>query len=243
MKIAGQTNELPHPVRVLVVDGDPIIVEMLAVGLGYEGIEVYSASTGLAALEQFEARKPDLVLLDLGLPDMDGMEVLRRLRTSSPVPILILSARADVEARIEGLRSGADDYMVKPFDLRELAARIWAILRRQDVRLHRVVRSGELVLYREIRRVTRAGRRIELTPLEFKLLEFFMTHPGRVFTRGELLRHVWGYEAVGAANLVNVHVGNLRRKIGDTHNTLIRTVRGIGYIFETWEDTPDSPDR
>jgi DNA-binding response OmpR family regulator len=241
MNIAGTTNGLQRTLRVLVVDDDPMVVEMLAMGLSYEGIEVRTALTGSEALDKFRAFGPDVVLLDLTLPDMDGLEISRRLRACSDVAILILTGRADIEDRVEGLNSGADDYMVKPFAFVELTARMWAILRRRGTSVHWTLRAGDLVLDRQTRRVVHAGRQIELTKLEFRLLEFFITHPGHLFTREEIMKRVWGYEHVGNTNLVNVHVRNLRGKLGDKQNRLIRSVRAVGYMWDSLEETRENP--
>ncbi|HYP20397.1 MAG TPA: response regulator transcription factor, partial [Chloroflexia bacterium] len=166
-------DEKERPARVLVVDDEEIIVEMLTMGLNYEGFEVSVARTGFEALEQARSAKPDIVVLDVMLPGVDGVEVCRRLRAAGDVGILMLTARGEVEDRVMGLDSGADDYLVKPFTFRELLARVGAILRRKGVNLQQALRVGDLVLDRQTRRVTRGDRAIELTPREFDMLELF----------------------------------------------------------------------
>ena len=221
-----------RPIRVLVVDDEPLIVEMLTMGLSYEGFEVSVARTGFEAVEQARLGRPDLVILDIMLPGMNGVEVCKRLRAHSDVGILMLTARAEVEDRIQGLDSGADDYLVKPFAFRELMARIRAILRRKGIVLHRVLRVGDVSMDRQTREVRRGGRLIELTPREFDILELFLTHPRQVFTREVILNRVWGYDYLGDTNVIDVHIRHLREKLGDDERKLIRSVRGVGYSLE-----------
>jgi DNA-binding response OmpR family regulator len=216
-------------VRVLIVDDESLIVEMLSMGLGYEGFEVSVARTGPEALEQARRVKPDLVVLDVMLPGLDGVEVCRRLRSQGDVGILMLTARGEVEDRVVGLDSGADDYLVKPFTFKELLARARAILRRRGINLHQVLRLGDLALDRQMRRVSRGGRAVELTPREFDMLELFLSHPRQVFTRDVILNRVWGYDYLGDTNVIDVHIRHLREKLGDDDRTLIRSVRGVGY--------------
>jgi DNA-binding response OmpR family regulator len=218
--------------RVLVVDDEPMIVEMLTMGLNYEGFEVAVARTGFEALEEARNFKPDLVILDVMLPGIDGVEVCKRLRANGNVGILMLTARGEVDDRIVGLESGADDYLVKPFVFRELMARARAILRRKGINLQQTLRSGDLVMDRQTRKVTRAGRPIELTPREYEMLELFLTHPRQVFTREVILNRVWGYDYLGDTNVIDVHIRHLRQKLGDEERNLIRSVRGIGYGLE-----------
>jgi DNA-binding response OmpR family regulator len=163
---------------------------------------------------------------------MNGVEVCKRLRAHSDVGILMLTARAEVEDRIQGLDSGADDYLVKPFAFRELMARIRAILRRKGIVLHRVLRVGDVSMDRQTREVRRGGRLIELTPREFDILELFLTHPRQVFTREVILNRVWGYDYLGDTNVIDVHIRHLREKLGDDERKLIRSVRGVGYSLE-----------
>jgi DNA-binding response OmpR family regulator len=224
--------EQERPVRVLVVDDEPLIVEMLTMGLNYEGFQVSVASSGYEALEQARSSKPDLVVLDVMLPGLNGVEVCRKLRAQGNVGILMLTARGEVEDRIEGLDSGADDYLTKPFVFRELMARVRAILRRRGINLQQVLRIGDVMMDRQTRRVARAGRPVELTPKEFEMLELFLTHPRQIFPRDVILNRVWGYEYLGDTNVIDVHIRHLREKLGDEERTLIRSVRGIGYGLE-----------
>jgi DNA-binding response OmpR family regulator len=218
--------------RVLVVDDEPLIVEMLSMGLSYEGFEVSVARTGHEALDQARAVNPDVVVLDIMLPGMDGIEVCRRLRAQGDVGILMLTALGEVDDRVTGLDSGADDYLVKPFTFKELLARVRAILRRRGINLQRVLRLGDLALDRQTRRVTRAGRVVELTPREYDMLELFLTHPRQVFTRDVILNRVWGYDYLGDTNVIDVHIRHLREKLWDDDRSLIRSVRGVGYGLE-----------
>jgi DNA-binding response OmpR family regulator len=232
MSDVEQMDGQERPVRVLVVDDEPMIIEMLTLGLNYEGFEVSVARTGYEALEQARATKPDLVILDIMLPGIDGIEVLKRLRAQSNVGILMLTARGEVDERIVGLESGADDYMVKPFAFRELMARARAVLRRRGINLQQVLRAGDLIMDRQTRKVTRGGRPVELTPREFEMLELFLTHPRQIFPRDVILNRVWGYDYLGDTNVIDVHIRHLREKLGDEERNLIRSVRGVGYGLE-----------
>lgn len=223
--------------RVLVVDDEPLITEMLSVGLGYEGFEVYVATTGPEALEQAERVKPDAVVLDLMLPGLDGLEVCRRLHARYSSAIVMLTARGQIEDRVLGLDSGADDYLPKPFAFRELMARLRAVLRRRGISLQKTLRVGDITLDHDTRRVMSGDRPIDLTPREFDLLELFMAHPRQVFSREILLNRIWGYDYVGDTNVVDVHIHHLRDKLGDKERNLIRSVRGVGYTLDpVYED-------
>ena len=217
--------------RVLVVDDEDAILDFVDMGLRYEGFEVEVAKDGPGALASFQRRRPDLGILDLNLPGLDGMEVCRRLRRSSDVPILMLTARGEVDERVEGLEAGADDYLPKPFKFKELLARTRAVLRRRTPLAERVLRFGELTLNRDTREMLVDGRPVGLTPREFDLLEVFMLHPRQVMTREQLLDRVWGFDYLGDGNLIEVHISALREKLGDRERQLIRTVRGIGYTL------------
>jgi DNA-binding response OmpR family regulator len=225
-------GERERAARVLVVDDEPLIVEMLTMGLNYESFEVSVARDGFEALDQARIHKPDIVILDVMLPGIDGIEVCRRLRAQGEVGILMLTARGEVEDRVQGLDSGADDYLVKPFTFRELMARVRAILRRRGINLQQVLRIGDVALDRQSRRVTRASKPIELTPREFDMLELFLSHPRQVFTRDVILNRVWGYNYLGDTNVIDVHIRHLREKLGDEERNLIRSVRGVGYSLE-----------
>jgi DNA-binding response OmpR family regulator len=217
--------------RVLVIDDELTMREFLEMGLGYEGFDVRTAADGLDGLELAHAWGPDLVILDRMLPGLDGLEVCRRLRAGGEVGVLMLTARGDVDDRVEGLEAGADDYLPKPFTFKELLARVRAVLRRRGVALGRVLVYADLSLDRETREVTRADRTVELTPREFELLELFLGHPRQVFSRETILNRIWGYDFDGDGNVIEVHVSALRDKLGDRDRTLIRAVRGVGYTL------------
>jgi two-component system response regulator MprA len=225
-------KEKTNPPRILAVDDEPNIVEFLRVGLGYEGYQVESVMDGRAALDRIRQEKFDLIILDVMLPGLDGFEIVKRVRTNSQVPILMLTARDEVADRVTGLDLGADDYLVKPFSFAELVARVRAILRRQGiVTATAVLQTADIVLDRESHMVERAGEAIVLTAKEFELLEFFMSHPRQVFRRDVILDRVWGYDFAGDTNLVDVHIGHLRDKLNDRPPKLLRTVHGVGYVW------------
>ena len=226
-EIAGKQ----HKTTVLIVDDEPNIVEFLKMGFGYEGFEVSSAADGLEALRLAGELKPDLVVLDLMLPAMDGIEVARQLRTGSDVAIIMLTARDALDERVRGLDTGADDYLVKPFAFKELMARVRAVLRRHDKNLDRLLTFQDVSLDRESHTVARDGREVELTPREFELLELFMMHPRQVLTRDAILARIWGYDYYGDDNVIEVFVRHLREKLGDNPPKLIQTVRSVGYVL------------
>ena len=216
--------------RVLVVDDERHIVDFVAMGLKGRGMEVKGALDGPAALRELEEFRPDVVVLDLMLPELSGLEVCRRARAKSNVPILILSARDEVEDRISGLNLGADDYLVKPFVFEELAARVVALLRRSGAPPGQILRYADLALDQSSRKVHRNGRPVDLTAREFDLLHFFLEHPRRVFSKTQLLESVWGYDYQGDSNVVEAYVSYLRRKLNAPDEPdLIQTVRGSGY--------------
>jgi two-component system response regulator MprA len=219
--------------RVLVVEDDADLARALALELEHAGYAVRVERDGPAALRAGDEWLPELVVLDLGLPTLDGLDVCRRLRATSRVPIVILTARTAIEDRVLGLDAGADDYVAKPFSLDELLARVRSGLRRARLREEgHLLRAGDVVLDATARTVTGAGQPIELTRREFDLLEFLMRHPGQALERSTLLSEVWGYDFLGGSNVVDVYVRYLRRKIErpDTPQ-LIDTVRGIGYAL------------
>jgi DNA-binding response OmpR family regulator len=216
------------PLRILVVEDEPQISNFLRVGLGYEGYSVAIAEDGHEALAELKRFKPQLVILDLMLPGISGMELAERMRADPKLMIIMLTARDQVEDRIAGLNAGADDYLVKPFDFEELVARIHAVTRRRGSPEAAVLRAGRLILDRESHVVTMNGEAVELTAKEFELLLLFMTHPGRVLSRRFILDQVWGHEFYDENN-VEVYIRYLRRKLGDTEHELIETVRGVGY--------------
>jgi two-component system, OmpR family, response regulator MprA len=222
--------------HILVVDDDQAVRDSLARSLQYSGYEVQTATDGLEALARLAALRPDAVIMDVMMPRLDGLEATRMLRqTGNDVPILILTARDAVGDRVDGLDAGADDYMVKPFSLDELLARLRALTRRS--RPDRDADSetlsfGDLVLDPQSREVTRAGRRVSLTRTEFALLQVFMENPRRVLERGWLLNEVWGFDFPTTANSLEVYIGYLRRKTEqEGESRLIHTVRGIGYVL------------
>ena len=212
------------------MDDERHIVDLIAMGLEGRGMEVEGALDGPSALTALEEFRPDVVVLDLMLPRLSGLEVCRRTRARSDVPILILSARDEVKDRVSGLNLGADDYLVKPFAFEELAARVIALLRRSGAPPGRILRHADLVLDQASREVRRNGRIIELTAREFALLRFLLEHPRQVFSKNQLLEAVWGYDYVGDSNVVETYISYLRRKLnGPDEPDQIRTVRGSGY--------------
>ncbi|MBW3086783.1 DNA-binding response regulator MtrA [Austwickia sp. TVS 96-490-7B] len=217
--------------RVLVVDDDQALAEMLGIVLRAEGLEVIHRPDGISGLEAFREVHPDLVLLDVMLPGMDGIEVCRRIRADSLVPIVMLSARTDTIDVVVGLESGADDYVLKPFKPQELIARVRARLRRGEEPEPERLTIGDLSIDVAGHSVKRDGKVLALTPLEFELLVALARKPWQVFTREVLLEQVWGYRHAGDTRLVNVHVQRLRSKIerDPEHPEIVVTVRGVGY--------------
>ncbi len=218
--------------RVLVVEDDLDIAGVLRRSLDKEGYEVRIAGDGEAALDEAGVFEPDAVVLDLGLPKLDGVEVCRRLRAEGDVPILILTARDAVDARVEGLDSGADDYLVKPFERDELLARMRALLRRRPPRGSAYMVVGDLRLNPDTREVIRGERRLDLTAREFELLEYLMRNARIVVSRQTLLDEVWGYHPFAETNTVDVFISNLRRKLEDGGEPrVLHTMRGAGYVL------------
>lgn len=225
--------------KVMVVDDEPQILDVVQKYLTREGFQVSTARDGEAALTAFSASKPDLIVLDLMLPKLDGLEVFKRLRGYSAVPVIMLTAKGEETDRIVGLELGADDYITKPFSPRELVARVKAVLRRATTGTvldtgERVLVRGELRIDPRARTVSVGDKAVELTSKEFDLLWFLASHPGQVFTRTQLLDHVWGYEYYGDASTVTVHVRRLREKTepNPAEPHFITTVWGVGYKFE-----------
>lgn len=219
----------PAP-RIVIVDDEPGIVDFVEMGLAQEGIALIAAGTAAAGLRAVRAERPDLVIVDVGLPDGNGFELVTRIRAESDVPVIMLTARGEVEDRIRGLDLGADDYVAKPFHFAELLARVRAHLRRQRAAAGEepfILRLADLSLDPRTRVVRRGERSIELTAREFELLELFLLESGRVLSKESILDRLWGYAFDD--NLVEVYVGYLRRKLGDP--PLIHTVRGAGYII------------
>jgi DNA-binding response OmpR family regulator len=218
--------------RVLVVEDDDEIAQVLQRSLRLEGYEVRIALDGEQALAMHAEYVPDIVILDLGLPKVDGIEVARKVRGSDDVPILMLTARDAVESRVEGLDSGADDYLVKPFERQELLARLRALLRRRPPRGSASLVVADLALNPDTHEVTRGDRVVELTQREFELLEYLMRNERIVVPRQRLLEEVWGYDPFATTNTIEVFVSNLRRKLeAGGESRLLHTIRGAGYVL------------
>ncbi|TML38841.1 MAG: response regulator transcription factor [Actinobacteria bacterium] len=228
------TNWKGRP-RVLVVDDEEHITELVSMGLTYNGFEVERVASGRSALEAVERRRPDLIVLDVMLPDLDGFEVARRLRQTegagTRVPVIFLTARDTTQDKIAGLRLGSDDYVTKPFSIEELIERVKAVLRRSagtGPGEHRLT-YADLELDEDTRDVWRAGKLVELTPTEYKLLRYLLANARRVLTRDQILEHVWDYTFAGNASVLETYVSYLRHKIDCVDPPLIHTVRGVGY--------------
>lgn len=223
--------------RILVVDDEPTLVATLKYNLEREGCQVFAAADGASALLAARSQRPDLVILDLMLPGLDGLEVCRILRRETSVPILMLTAKGEEVDKVVGLEMGADDYVTKPFSMRELLAHIRALLRRAEsapVAESDLLTSGDLKVDLRRREALRKGQALNLKPKEFDLLTFFLRHRGRAFTREQLLEQIWGFDFAGDTRTVDVHVSWLRQKIEDEPAKPRRliTVRGLGYRFE-----------
>ena len=222
--------------RILIIEDDEAILAFLRRGLAYDGYEVETAETGQKGLALASGNRPDLVVLDWMLPGMDGLEVCKRLRTAGKVPILMLTAKDSVSDRVLGLDAGADDYMVKPFNLDELLARIRALLRRTQAPRQKSYEFADLVLDTGTRRAQRGKRVIDLTAKEYELLELFMRHPRQVLTREMIYDDVWGYDFGGESNIIEVYVRYLRQKLEEGKEPrLLHTVRGMGYVLREEE--------
>ena len=227
--------------KLLVVDDEPNIRELLSTSLRFAGFEVVSAGNGREALAAVEAHAPDLAVLDVMLPDMDGFTVTRRLRAAGKhFPVLFLTAKDDTEDKVTGLTVGGDDYVTKPFSLDEVVARIRAVLRRTQPMLEddeAVIRVDDLELDDDAHEVRRGGKVIELSPTEFKLLRYLMLNPNRVLSKAQILDHVWEYDFNGDASIVESYISYLRRKVDIDPDApaLIQTKRGVGYVLRTAE--------
>jgi two-component system, OmpR family, response regulator len=233
---------------VLAVDDEEHITELVAMGLGYNGFDVERAATGREALAAIDRRRPDLIVLDVMLPDLDGYEVARRLRQSegaaTRVPIIFLTARDTTSDKVEGLRIGGDDYVTKPFSIEELIERVKAVLRRSNgagAGEHKLV-YADLELDEDTRDVWRAGKLIELTPTEYRLLHYLLANARRVLTREQILEKVWDYTFAGNASVLETYISYLRQKIDQVNPPLIHTVRGIGYSLRLPPDHPGTAD-
>jgi two-component system OmpR family response regulator len=232
--VSTMTRPDGSPIRVLVVDDEPAISDLLAMALRYEGCEVTTAEDGEQALRGATETHPDVVVLDLMLPDVDGLEVLRRLRAETPtLPVLFLTARDSVEDRVAGLTAGGDDYVTKPFSLEEVIARVRALVRRAvPMERNAVLVVGDLVLDEDSHEVSRGGEEIRLTATEFELLRYLMSHPRRVLSKAQILDRVWRYDFGGQANVVELYVSYLRKKVDAGRSPMIHTVRGAGYVLK-----------
>ena len=224
------------PLRVLVVDDEVNIAELISMAVRYEGWEPQVAHTGSRAVGAAKDARPDAVVLDVMLPDFDGMEVLRRLRALHPdVPVLFLTARDSVEDRVTGLTAGGDDYVVKPFSLEEVVARLRALMRRTTVSADEsssLLVVGDLTMDEDSHEVTRGGAEVHLTATEFELLRYLMRNPKRVLSKAQILDRVWNYDFGGQANVVELYISYLRKKIDAGKTPMIHTMRGVGYVLK-----------
>jgi two-component system, OmpR family, response regulator len=224
------------PLRVLVVDDEVNIAELIGMALRYEGFEVSVAHNGAKAVSTAKSVNPDAVVLDMMLPDFDGLEVLRRMRATDPdVPVVFLTARDAVEDRIAGLTAGGDDYVTKPFSLEELVARLRGLMRRAGAAgaaASSVLVVGDLEMDEDSHEVRRAGAEIPLTATEFELLRFLMRNPKRVLSKAQILDRVWNYDFGGQANVVELYISYLRKKVDAGRDPMIHTMRGAGYVLK-----------
>jgi two-component system OmpR family response regulator len=227
------------PLRVLVVDDEVNIAELLRMALRYEGWDVEVAHSGTKAVAAARSYGPDAIVLDMMLPDFDGMEVLRKIRAdTNDVPVLFLTARDAVEDRVAGLTAGGDDYVTKPFSLEEVVARLRALMRRagaQQSSDHSILSVGDLTLDEDSHEVNRAGEAISLTATEFELLRYLMRNPKRVLSKAQILDRVWNYDFGGQANVVELYISYLRKKVDAGHQPMIHTMRGAGYVLKPAE--------
>jgi two-component system OmpR family response regulator len=224
------------PINVLVVDDEAVLAEMVSMALRYEGWNIATAADGSAAIAAARAQRPDVVVLDVMLPDMSGLEVLHKLREQTPqLPVLLLTAKDAVEDRIAGLTAGGDDYVTKPFSIEEVVLRLRALLRRTGVTTvdsGAQIVVGDLVLDEDSHEVTRAGEQISLTSTEFELLRFMMRNSKRVLSKAQILDRVWSYDFGGRSNIVELYISYLRKKIDNGREPMIHTLRGAGYVLK-----------
>ncbi len=223
------------PIRVVAVDDEPSLTELLSMAMRYEGWEVYTATSGTEAVRVAREVQPDALVLDMMLPDFDGLEVMRRIRTEqADVPVIFLTAKDGVADRIAGLTAGGDDYVTKPFSLEEVIARLRGLLRRSGATTARPdtqIVVGDLILDEDSHEVTRAGESIKLTATEFELLRYLMRNPKRVLSKAQILDRVWNYDFGGQANVVELYISYLRKKIDADREPMIHTMRGVGYVL------------
>ncbi|MFC7621724.1 response regulator transcription factor [Microlunatus sp. GCM10028923] len=223
------------PIRILAVDDEPSLTELLSMAMRYEGWQVATAASGSEAVKVARETRPDAIVLDIMLPDFDGLEVMRRIRTDLPdVPVIFLTAKDAVTDRISGLTAGGDDYVTKPFSLEEVIARLRGLLRRSGAAQSRndsLLVVGDLTLDEDSHEVTRAGEAIHLTATEFELLRYLMRNPRRVLSKAQILDRVWNYDFGGQANVVELYISYLRKKIDANRDPMIHTMRGAGYVL------------
>ena len=229
-----------NPVRALVVDDEPAISELVSMALRYEKFDVRTAATGRAAVAAAKEFDPDVIVLDIMLPDFDGLEVMRKIReTEGDVPVLFLTAKDAVADRVVGLTAGGDDYVTKPFSVEELVARVRGLVRRTvqatEAFEDPTITVGDLTLNEETYEVFRAGQRIDLTATEFELLRYLMRNPKRVLSKSQILDRVWSYDFGGRSSIVEIYISYLRKKVDSLGPALIHTVRGVGYVLRPAE--------
>ena len=228
------------PIRVLTVDDEPSLTELLSMAMRYEGWDVSTAASGSAAVKVAREVRPDAIVLDMMLPDFDGLEVIRRIRMDQPdVPVIFLTAKDAVGDRIGGLTAGGDDYVTKPFSLEEVIARLRALLRRSGATApasDSLLVVGDLTLDEDSHEVTRGGTQVNLTATEFELLRYLMRNPKRVLSKAQILDRVWNYDFGGQANVVELYISYLRKKIDADRSPMIHTMRGAGYVLRPASD-------
>lgn len=244
-RTATLTRPDGNPIRILTVDDEPSLTELLSMAMRYEGWEVFVANSGSKAVRVAQEVRPDAIILDVMLPDFDGLEVLKRVRAHDPnVPVIFLTAKDGIQDRVSGLLAGGDDYMVKPFSLEELIARLRVLLRRTGASLAEESESmlvvGDLTLDEDSHEVTRSGEPINLTATEFELLRFMMRNPKRVLSKMQILDRVWNYDFGGQANVVELYISYLRKKIDAGRPPMIHTMRGAGYILKPAVETVEA---
>ncbi len=235
MTVFESGDRMQKKIKILIVDDDPHIAELIALYLNKEGYETKEVHSGKKAVEEFANFAPFLVLLDIMIPEMDGYQVCREIRTMSSVPIIMLTAKGDTFDKVLGLELGADDYIVKPFEPKELVARVKAVLRRyesKDVDKVKQIVIPNLTVNASNYTVTYRGKELELPPKEFELIYFLVSHPNQVFTREQLLDKIWDYDFMGDTRTVDVHIKRIREKLPDDEVWAIKTVWGVGYKFE-----------
>lgn len=231
MTISAENAHISKQPTILIVDDEPQIIDFLQIGFTYEGFSVLLASTGPEAVQMARKHMPDIIILDVMLPGFDGFEVTRQLRKTLDAAIIMLTAKDEVNDRINGLDTGADDYLTKPFAFKELMARVRAVMRRNGSNFADILSFHDIMLDRGAHTVMYHQQPIELTPREFDLLELFLIHPRQVLTRDVILARIWGYDYAGDDNIIEVYIRHLREKLNDNPPHLLQTVRGVGYTL------------